>query len=886
MKNEPTCFPISWSLMLRQRLPIRLLFVAVVLVFTSSTLPGQSDFLRFDNAALDEVMKAIEEKSDYVFNYDPDLLGGYYFSGRLATGKVEEALQKLLYDSPCGYELQGKTVLIYKPTPKTYRICGTVSGYGKEPLAGANVVAVQTSSGTQADEFGAFDFELTADKNQAVEISYLGYKPVSFLVQDLKQGDCPAYRLAIDADLWGEEIVIKDYLLDGITEGSQFGGLELNFDKLSKNHSTVEHDILKTAQLLPGINSIDDSATNLQIRGSNPGQNLILWEGTPVYNAGHIFGMISAINPFSVHAVSIFKGAHDPRYDNRVGGIIDISLTDSLSNDFTGSVGTTLTEVHTNLYVPFVDDRLSLVVSGRQNIREVYNSPPLQSYTDKVFQFSLIDDQAQSSNQESLNTEQGLSYSDWSAKLLYQATDRLRLNVGTYSNQQNFSYSFSFNEDPFMSRDEIVEDTKIINAGMELEMNKKWSGLISFYNSRYTNNYASKETENDVLLRENNQFNFVEDNSFTVSNNFRPSPKWTASAGYTYNTKRVRLDLGEEDIFNPERLPNQNEQAGFHNLFASLSYSGKKLRVDAGIRTTHYQEQAKSRYSPRLNLQYFINEKLNLKADGGVYHQFISQTSNFGSRQIGVDNPLWILNAPNDQLSQTAHKMAAGFVFRDRGWLVDIEAYYNRTLGLSTLTPLFNALSDTRGFSKGSATATGVDVLLKKKWSGFSTWVNYSFGITRNEFPDIEEQPFFSPNDIRHIVSIVNSCQVKKIQFSLSSNYHTGLPFTNPDLVLNETEEEVEDPFLYFLEYTRFNGRRLKPYLRFDLNVNYRFALKKGKKLKSEISLSMINLFNTNNIAAREYYLDYNEQGATYASAYIEKVLLGRTPLLLFRVYW
>ena len=842
--------------------------------------------LSFENNGLDEVIRTIEEKSDYIFNYDPDLLAEYHFSGEVNAGKVTNALKNLLYDSPYTYELDGNTIIVYRPEPRTYRVCGTISGFAKEPLVAANIAAVALNSGGQSDELGLFDFELIADKNQKVEITYLGYQPVSFMVQDLTGSTCPAYRLTIDQDLWGEEIVIKDYLLDGISEGEAFGSFEMDFDKLSKNHSTVEHDILKTAQLLPGINSIDDSATNLQIRGSNPGQNLILWEGTPVYNAGHIFGMISAVNPFSVDGVSIFKGAHDPKYDNRVGGIVDISLTDSISNTFQGSLGTTLTEGHVNLDVPLVDDRLSLVLSGRQSIRGIYNSPPVQSYTDKVFQFSIIDDQEQSSDPETLTTEQILDYNDWSAKLLYRASDRLRANLSAYSNHQDFKYSFSFAGDPFVSEDKITVDTKIINGGIDVELNDKWSGSFSFYNSRYSNRYNILESEGEVLLREINQSNLVEDNSFMLANSFTPSLNWAVNAGYEYNTKSVSLDPGVNVNFDPEFATENNERAGFHNLFLSVSHYGKKIRLDAGTRTTYYQVRKQWKHSPRLNLQYFVNEKLKLKIDGGIYHQFISRLSNFGSRQISVDNPLWILNVSDNQLSQVARKVATGFVLRDRGWLMDVEAYYNQTDGVSTLAPSFRLLSESNSFTKGSATTTGVDVLLKKKWPGFSTWINYSFGVSKSNFPEIAEASFYSPNDIRHNVTFVGSFKVKRVQFSLSSNYHSGLPFSRPELVLNEEEEAPEDPFLFFLDYEQFNDRRLKPYVRFDLNMNYRFDLKRGKRLKSEISLSLINIFNANNLAAREHYLNYNEEEDTYALAFVDKVLLGRTPLLLWRVYW
>lgn len=858
----------------------QLLFV-LLLASYSSLLFSQSAFLTFDHTSLDEVIKAIEEKSGYIFNYEPDILEEYYYSGKVNTSDFKSALTEILYDSPYTFDVEDNTVLVYRLQPITYRICGTVKGFAKEPLIAANITVPQKNIGHLSDESGAFDFQVSADKNQRINISYLGYQPISFTVQDTKD-NCPTYNLIIDENLWAGEILVKDYLLDGILQSNDFGGIELSFDQLSKNHSNVEHDILKTIQLLPGINSIDDSATNLQIRGSSAGQHLIMWEGAPVYNAGHIFGMISAINPFSISDVNIYKGAYNPKYDNRVGAIIDMSLTDSINNVFNGSIGTTLTEVHANLEIPITDDRLSLVVSGRQSIKEIYDSPPLKSYTEKVFQLSIIDDFARDVESETINTEQKLNYNDWNTKLLYKASEHLKINIGAYNNQQNFKYAYSFDGDPFRSVDDIAVKTNIITAEADMKLTNQWSTSLSLYNSYYKNEYNTRESENTLLLRAYNQFNDITDRSFTVSNTFNLSEKWNISTGYEYNTKKVTLDL-DIDI-DPESVPNEDEQAKLHNLFLSLEYSDKNFKIDGGTRASYHQEQGTWVNSPRLNIQYFINKKSKVKFDAGVYHQFISQLGNFGSQQITVDNPLWILNTTNEQLSQKATKLALGYVFQDRGWLVDLDAYYNNTTGLSTLMPLFGLVQGERGFAKGSATATGIDFLLKKRWSKFNTWINYSFGINENSFPEAVENNFPAFNDIRHNVSIVSSYKLKNVQFSLNANYHSGLPYSIPNVILNDEEEEP--PFRYFLEYDKINDNRLAPYVRLDLNINYRFNPKKSQKLNTEISLSLVNLFNTNNISDRGYYIDYNEENSTYRLAYAERSLLSRTPLLLLRFYW
>ncbi len=833
------------------------------------------------------MIENIEQKSEYIFNYDPELLKEYYYSGSIDIIEFKGELTGVLYDSPFTYEIDNNTVLVYQSKQSNYTICGTIlDAQTYEPLIAANVVAPNILIGTQSDANGNFDFEVSAYKNQKIEISYIGYKMLSFMVQDLESSDCPKFELEVDQDLMGREVLITDYILDGILEGDEFGSFALDFDQLSKNHSTVEHDILKTAQLLPGINSMDDSATNLQIRGSSADQNLILWEGAPIYNAGHIFGMISAINPFSVDQVRIYKGAYDPKYDNRVGGIIDISLSDTIDNIFQGSIGSTLTEVHTNLDIPIIDDHLSMVLSGRKSIKGIYESPPLQSYTKKVFQFSIIDDRSQNSPAGDIDSEQVLDYNDWNTKLLYKVNDQIRVNLGLYQNKQDFDYTFSPAEDTYVETDKIAVSTQAIKTGIDIDFHKKWTSSISFYRSSYNNEYNRLETEDGEFLNGYKQTNNINDKSYTVSNIFTPTKALNIKTGYEYNTKEVQLDLGDDSRFEPIFESQSRELADFQNLFLSLTYSTVKFKLDVGTRSTRYEQFGQWVQSPRLNLQYYINDHWKLKVDGGIYHQFVSQLNDFGTNQITEDNPLWILNTSSEQLYQKANKIATGFVFSQNGWLLDVDAYYNYTTGLSTVSPVLGLLSGDRPFSRGNSSTKGIDLLIKKRWSKFNTWINYSLGRNENDFLDFSEDRFYSPNDIRHNISLVASYKIKNIQFSLNAKYHSGLPYSLPSVVPNEEEPDANPPFNFFLDYSDYNENRLRPYMRLDFNINYRPSLPYLGNLKSEISFTMINLLNYENVVSREYDIDFDIDAPNPTLTYIKKTLLRRTPLLLVRFYW
>ena len=218
---------------------------------------------------------------------------------------------------------------------------------------------------------------------------------------------------------------------------------------------------------------------------------------------------------------------------------------------------------------------------------------------------------------------------------------------------------------------------------------------------------------------------------------------------------------------------------------------------------------------------------------------------------------------------------------------MDLDLYYNRVSNISTVAPQLGIISEVNVFTLGSSNVFGIDLLLKKKWSsGINTWLNYSLGFAKYNFPDFPRASFVAPNDIRHNLSFVTSYKYKDFQISLNTNYHSGLPYSQGILTLNEEDPNAEPPFLYFVSYEAFNNKRLKPYLRMDLNIAYRFNFKPIKGTQLEISCSLLNVLDRTNYVAREYFIDYNEVTTEYKLSYIQKSLLDRTALFLIRFYW
>ena len=97
-----------------------------------------------------------------------------------------------------------------------------------------------------------------------------------------------------------------------------------------------ESDVLKTLQLLPGVQSGGEGTSGLYVRGGGPDQNLILLDGVPVYNANHLFGFFSVFNTDAFNNVELIKGGFPARYGGRLSSVIDIQMKEGNLNKFEG----------------------------------------------------------------------------------------------------------------------------------------------------------------------------------------------------------------------------------------------------------------------------------------------------------------------------------------------------------------------------------------------------------------------------------------------------------------------------------------------------------------------------------------------------------------------
>src|SRR6202000_2354877 len=89
-----------------------------------------------------------------------------------------------------------------------------------------------------------------------------------------------------------------------------------------------EKDVLKTIQLLPGIQFAGDGNSSFYVRGGGADQNLILLDEATVYNPSHLLGFFSTFNSDAIKDVTVYKGAMPAEYGGRLSSVLRVKMQD------------------------------------------------------------------------------------------------------------------------------------------------------------------------------------------------------------------------------------------------------------------------------------------------------------------------------------------------------------------------------------------------------------------------------------------------------------------------------------------------------------------------------------------------------------------------------
>jgi hypothetical protein len=217
-----------------------------------------------------------------------------------------------------------------------------------------------------------------------------------------------------------EDVLIEGFLSTGINKVDQ--KLTIKPDKIESLPGVTDVDLLLSLQQLPGVKSPNETATGLHIRGGTPDQNQITWNGIRLYHSGHLFGMISGINPNIEQTVTYINKAASAKYGEKISSIIAIQTTDSFSEKEKLNIGINALNADFNFQVPIIKNKFGIQLSARKSFTEWIQSPTFNQLAGKVFQ---------NTNLNQFDTNNKFSFQDYCTKLIYKPNNKTQISLSS-----------------------------------------------------------------------------------------------------------------------------------------------------------------------------------------------------------------------------------------------------------------------------------------------------------------------------------------------------------------------------------------------------------------------------------------------------------------------
>ncbi|WP_034259257.1 carboxypeptidase-like regulatory domain-containing protein [Altibacter lentus] len=740
--------------------------------------------------------------------------------------------------------------------------CGRV--YDAEtglPLSDVTVQTIDGSFATVTNSEGIFYLAETSP-GASLRISHVGYETTEILADRLT-GDCFGILLLPSVTAL-TTITLETLFTQGIQKSSD-GSITLKTENFGLLPGQVENDVLQIAQALPGVESADETISNINIRGGTHDENLILYEDIKMYQSGHFFGLISAFNPDLTKEVTLYKNGTPSRYGEGVSGVIDMRSKDKVTSNIEGGLGVNLINGNFYLDIP-VSERSSMQLSGRHSINSLFETPVYKTYSEKIFQDTEITNQENPFAPGSLSVTEDFSFYDISTKFLWDLSekDRLRFTIFTVDNKLDFTETL---ETSSASKTSNLKQRSLLGG---FSWMRTWSGDLKTTALVYGSYYLLDAVNNDIFTTQVQlQENEVIDAGFKLDGSYRLSETLHLDGGYHFSETGI---ANLQDVNLPRFRIYEKKVLRSHVLFSDLIYtsSSKNTILRGGVRANYYEKFDRFLPEPRFSAHQKLGGGFALEALGELKSQTVTQRIDFDSDFLGIEKRRWVLANEMDTPIIQSKQFSAGLVFKKSKWFVNLEGFYKHVDGITASNQGFQNQFQFVD-AQGSYASKGAEFTLNRKTDRFSAWFTYLYMQNDYTFTTLYPDPFPHNLDIRHSLTAAGSYTLKRLKFALGFNYHTGKPNTFPRD--NDAIEVIDGEETII--YAQPNTQRLSNYYRTDVSAEYLWEL--SESVDAKINLAVLNLLNQKNTLNIRYALDTDASGNARINQ-VKEVSLGFTP--------
>ncbi|MGC4037142.1 MAG: TonB-dependent receptor [Chitinophagaceae bacterium] len=307
MKKRQECLsPWQWACY-KKIVKIMKLTAAFLLIACLSVSAGgfsQTKIsLKFNNAEVQNVIAAIEKKTNYRFLYSQQVIKAINkITIDVTEEEVSAIVDQILRGSKVSYELLDDYLFVFKPGGAKItdiHVSGKITGEDGKPLEGASVSIKGSTAGTTTDSKG--NFSLSVPDNAILVISFVGYEPTEIPAKNnssLNIQLVPSFNSA-------DKVVVVGY---GTMRKKDLSAAVSEVPDMKQIKERPVTDVANMIQgKVPGITVVSngghpDQAPQVTIRGiGSRGGEAVLYVVDGVPNAPY--------NPADVESITVLKDA-------------------------------------------------------------------------------------------------------------------------------------------------------------------------------------------------------------------------------------------------------------------------------------------------------------------------------------------------------------------------------------------------------------------------------------------------------------------------------------------------------------------------------------------------------------------------------------------------
>jgi len=866
-----------------------------------AALSAQTDILdtRLDfnckNKPLKEALDKLKKKTGLRLSYSDHVLTDKRVTINMKNRKVKDILTVLIRKEQLTYETAGQQVLILpkKTPPRTYQkftISGTVKDNATGTLLPLANILIDGEKPRTTNKDGKIYLRLRPTDSLRMEFAYTGYQS-EINTFHIHRDTAFSIRLKTDKELLPEVVV----------QGNQRKAIPAE-EEASVTASDVamlrsiseQTDIIKSIQLLPGIQSGNEGFSGLNVRGGSTDQNLILLDDAPIYNASHLAGVFSIFNEAVIGDIDLYKNEVPARYGGRLSSVLDISVREGSMSDYSvkGNIGLLTSGIL--LEGPLKRDKTSILLAFRRTWLDVFMKPLSRRWLNESF---TIGDVKLASNGEAHYT-----FYDINAKISHRFSEKDRLTLSLYNGGDNFSFT---DKTMTASTDTLSESERILSSlwgnftaslkwrhifqqKMELNTTASFTDFEFDYYDQYAfvNTTPSRLTGARLIQ---NYTSDIQDIALKTELKYAPHEQHRFRIGGQAIQHRFRPGINQETEEGIDDLE-QIETAFENPLIKTYEFAGYlqsrhafgPFRLRTGLRSGFFMSNKKlfTTFEPRIALNAIVNKKLTLRSTYTYTTQYLHLLTNSG---IELPTDLWVPATENVRPEQS-RQFVAGAIWSNEDYTFSTDIFYkkmNHLTAFRTEDAIIlsgNDWADKIAFGKGWA--YGNEWALLKKTGKTTGMLAYTLAWSYRQFEDINEgQAYPYKYDRRHDISIAMRHDLsERMALKWDWTYGSGNPFTRPvrEAPIADAVFPSGSPATIYIYESKNNSRMPATH---RLNIVAEWQGKNTENYKWTLDFGIYNVYNRKN----PFFLYIGEKENTRENEYKQLSLFPVLPYLNYK---